>query len=429
MKESLTMKKEYRSTRKPGRDLPRSSLLIVLAIIALATVHCGDDPAGPEPEAEPITLAAALAETGRHSGAGNGQAFGYRLAVELLNEKGGIAGRPVQLVIRDDESDPQTSARLYSGFVASDSIHALLGPYSSAITEAVLPVVEAAGMPIVAPMASAPELWVGQQRQWSVQMLNPASTYLQGSVELAGQAGAETVALIYEDTAFPRSLANGVRETAGEYGLDLVLDQAYQVGEADYGALATAARDAGADLLAIGGYGQDLVALRIAVDQAGYVPRMLSVNGPASPVFVAGVGELARCVAGGAPWVPAVRTSGFIGNSATLVTRYEASEGSSPDHRPAGGFGAVEVLAEAIEAALAATGKPDPVAIRDNLFALETATVLGPFSVYPLGDPKAGAQRALQGIQIQWQDDGKGGLALRIIHPEAVAEASPCFLR
>lgn len=423
------MKDGYRYTRNPGSSLRSSIFLLGLAVLALAAVHCGDDPAGPEPEAEPVRLAAALAETGRFAGAGNGLAFGYRLAVELLNERGGIAGRPVRLVIRDDESDPRKSAGLYSGFVSSDSIHALLGPYSSVITESVLPVVEAAGMPFVAPLASAPELWVDQQRQWSVQMLNPGSTYLQGSVELAAQAGANTVALIYEDTAFPRSLAKGVRETAEAHGLNLVLDQAYEVGEAEYGALAAAAREADADLLAIGGYGQDLVELRKAVARTGYVPRMLSVPGPASPVFVAGVGELARCVAGGAPWIPAVRTSGFIGDSETLVARYEASEESSPDHRPAGGFGAVELLAEAIEAALAATGKLDPAAIRDHLFALETETVLGPFRVYPLGDRQAGAQRALKGLQIQWQDDGEGGLALRVIHPEAVAEASPCFLR
>jgi hypothetical protein len=47
-----------------------------------------------------------------------------------------------------------------------------------------------------------------------------------------------------------------------------------------------------------------------------------------------------------------------------------------------------------------------------------------------LSGDRAGAQRALKGLQIQWQDGGEGGLALlRIIHPEAVAEASPCFLR
>ena len=400
------------------------------AVVALAVAGCGDDPAGPKPEAEPIILAAALAETGRHAGPGNDLAWGYRLAVELLNEKGGIAGRTVQLVIRDDESDPETSARLYSGFVVSDSIHALLGPYSSGITEAVIPVAEAAGMPLVAPMASAPELWVGQQRQWSVQMLNPAPTYVEGSVEVGARGGAETVALVYEDTAFPRSLANGAREAAAAHGLEVVLDEAYAVGEADHEALAAAARDAGGDLFAIGGYGQDLVALRKAADAAGYVPMMLIVNvGPAAPVFVSGVGDLARCVAGGAPWVPSARTSGFIGDSETLVGRYEAARGSSPDHRPAGGFAAVEVLAEAMEAALAAAGELDPAAVRDQLFAVETETVLGPFSVYPLGDSRAGAQRGLKGVQIQWQDDGEGGLALRIIHPEALAEAPPCFMR
>ncbi|MCY3759633.1 MAG: ABC transporter substrate-binding protein, partial [Gemmatimonadetes bacterium] len=99
--------------------LLKSTLLLGIAVLALAVAGCGDDPAGPEPEAEPITLAAALAETGRHAGAGNDLAWGYRLAVDLLNERGGIAGRRVQLVIRDDESDPETSAALYSGFVAS----------------------------------------------------------------------------------------------------------------------------------------------------------------------------------------------------------------------------------------------------------------------------------------------------------------------
>ena len=155
------MNKEYRDSPTATRVLLKSTLFLGIAVVALALPGCGEDPAGPE-EAGPITLAAALAETGRHSGAGNDLAWGYRLAVDLLNERGGIAGRRVQLVIRDDESDPETSAALYSGFVASDSIDALLGPYSSGITEAVIPVAEAAGIPLVAPMASAPELWAGQ---------------------------------------------------------------------------------------------------------------------------------------------------------------------------------------------------------------------------------------------------------------------------
>jgi hypothetical protein len=54
-------------------------------------------------------------------------------------------------------------------------------------------------------------------------------------------------------------------------------------------------------------------------------------------------------------------------------------------------------------------------------------TVLGPYGVHPLGDAQAGAQRDLKGIQIQWQDDGAGGLVSRIVHPPEVSQASLCF--
>ena len=93
--------------------------------MALAMVACGnEDPVGPEPmpAPKPITLGAAVAETGRLSTPGEEVSRGYRLAVEMLNEKGGIGGRKVQLVIRDDGSDADASVRLYQEMIASDSI-------------------------------------------------------------------------------------------------------------------------------------------------------------------------------------------------------------------------------------------------------------------------------------------------------------------
>ena len=95
----------------------------------------------------------------------------------------------------------------------------------------------------------------------------------------------------------------------------------------------------------------------------------------------------------------------------------------------AGGFGAVELLAEAIDATSDETGGLDAAAIRDYLFRTATKTVLGPYRVAPPGNPEAGAQQALKGLQVQWQDDGNGGLVQRIIHPAEVADAEACFWR
>ena len=410
----------------------RPPIPVLLCFPGLALTGCGE-PLAPPPDPGPIVIAAAYSETGRHAHLAGEMARGYRLAVEMLNERDverGIGGREVRLVLRDDASDPATSANIYREFIATDTIHALLGPYTSPITDAVLAVTEAAGWPIIAPMAAAPEIWAGKNRRWSVQMLNPGTTYLQGSVELAAELGARTVALIYEDSPFPASVAEGVRNAAQAHGLDIVMDQSYAVGEVDHAGLAAAARDAGGDLFIGGGYYADAVGLTRAVSAVGYEPLMVSLNlGPAEPDFIDEVGDLARCVAGNAPWLSTIRTSGPITDSETFVQRFVAAHGLQPGYHPAGGFGAVELLASAMEAALAARGELDPAAIRDHLFSVSTETVLGPFSVFPLGDDQAGAQRALAGLQVQWQDDGQGGLALRIIHPASVADAEPCVVR
>ena len=377
---------------------------------------------------DPIYIAATISETGLRSTSATEMENGYRLAVELLNERGGIQRREVELVTVNDESDPDVAVRHYQAFVQRFEV--LLGPYSSPVTAPVLDVTEAAGIPLVAPLAGTPTIWAGRQRQWSVQMLPPAPVYLQGSVEIAAAGGAQTVALMYEDTQYPASLASGVREAAATQGLEIVLDQAYPEGEADYMALASAARDAGGDLFIGGGYYEDAIGLTRAVSEVGYEPLLISLSlGPGDPRFATELGDLAQCVTGNAPWINTIGTSGFIVQSERFVEAYEARYRRPPGYHAAAGFGAVELLAEAIDATISPAGNFDRAAVRDHLFTASTETVLGPFAVYPLGDEQAGAQRSLKGLQVQWQDDGEGGLVQRIVHPEAAAQAEPCFLR
>lgn len=261
-------------------------------------------------------------------------------------------------------------------------------------------------------------------------MINPGPTYLQGSVELAAGHGARSAALVYEDTQFPVSVAEGVRAAARSHGVDIVLDRSYPAGGANHDALVAAARDNGADLFIGGGYYDDAVEFTKAVDGGHYTPMLLSLNlGAAQADFVNEVGDLARCVAGNTPWLPTIRTSGFIADSETMGRRYAAAHSEQPSYYAAGGFGAVELFAEAIDARANDAGRFDRATIRDYLFAEATETVLGPYNVYPKGDEQAGAQAALKGLQVQWQDDGSGGLERRIVHPAAVADADACFWR
>ena len=412
-------------TEKWGAAVVRPVAVLLLAAIA----SCSDSVvAPPEDQQQPVTIAGTRPATGPLRTDGGEMERGLRLAVVMLNEAGGIGGRPVQLLLRDDGSDPEAAAAIYRELAATDSIDLLIGPYASSITAAVVPVLEAAARPLVTPLAGSHTIWSDRNREWSVQMLNDARDNLSGAVIVGERAGVKTVAMVYEDSRFPISAAEGVRDAVADLGLRLVMDEKYGIGEADHLALAVQARDLGADLFLGGGYTEDAIAFTRAVAEAGYRPLLSSWSvGTAAPSFPAQVGlDLARCVIGNAPWVPSLATSGFLASNATFLERYEEAHGMPPAYNAAAGFGAIELLAEAAEASLLPDGEISEARVRDYLFSASTETVLGPFGVVPFGEPDAGSQRRITRLQLQWQDDGEGGLVQRVLYPDEAAEAEPC---
>ena len=119
-----------------------SAVIRSLAVLLLAVAaSCSESVVAPPEDPQiPVTIAGTRPATGPFRTDGGEMERGYRLAVVMLNEAGGIGGRPVQLLLRDDGSDPQAAAAIYSELAATDSIDLLVGPYASSITAAVVPV-------------------------------------------------------------------------------------------------------------------------------------------------------------------------------------------------------------------------------------------------------------------------------------------------
>ena len=106
-----------------------------------------------------IKIGVSLGLTGKYSEMSNMQMKGFRLWEKEVNGRGGILGRKIKLIIYDDKSDPLTAKSLYEHLILNDKVDLVLGPYSSEITEAVLPVTEKYGYPMIASGASADRLW------------------------------------------------------------------------------------------------------------------------------------------------------------------------------------------------------------------------------------------------------------------------------
>ena len=129
----------------------------VLAVAVLAALAWA---VAPVAEAQKqIRIGASLAQTGVAAAAGLDQLRGYQLCVKHVNDKGGVLGRKLDLVVYDDRTDRATAVRLYEKLITQDKVDLVLGPYTTPITDAVADVTERHKMPMVAPAAAATSIY------------------------------------------------------------------------------------------------------------------------------------------------------------------------------------------------------------------------------------------------------------------------------
>src|SRR5947207_11065834 len=158
----------------------------------------------------PIRIGASLSLTGTYAKLGKYQHEGYQLCQKDLNAKGGLLGRKVEFVVYDDQSLPPTGVRLYEKLITEDKVDAVMGPYSSPITEAVANVTEKYKKVMVSPLAATTSIFRKEpRRKYIFMVVSPAEIYLEGLVDMAAKRGLKTVAVINEDTLFSKAAAAG----------------------------------------------------------------------------------------------------------------------------------------------------------------------------------------------------------------------------
>ena len=242
---------------------------------------------------KPIRIGASLSLTGAYAALGQNQERGYQLCVKHTNEKGGVLGRSLELVVHDDWSDPATAVRLYERLITQDKVDLVLGPYGSPITQAVANVAEKYQRPMVT-HASTTSIFK-QGRKFVFMVLSPAEGYLEGLVEMAAKHGLKTMAIINENTLFARAVADGTADMAKKKGLKVVLVQAYPKGSPDFATILSKVRAANPDVLAAATYFDDAVAITRQMKQFDVNPRMYAVTvGGDLPKFYEFSGRMPR---------------------------------------------------------------------------------------------------------------------------------------
>ena len=391
---------------------------VAIIVVALSVGH----PAGAEAQA-PLRLGASLSKTGTYAELGQAMLRGYSVCLKQANDKGGVLGRRIELLVEDDQSQAATAAAIYERLITHEKVDAVLSPYSSPLTDVVADLTEKHRMPMVAAGAVAPAIWK-KGRQFVFMALSPTDDYVEGLFDTAVKAGLQTVAVIYEDTLFPKSIAQAAQVGAPKRGLRIVLVEAYPRAATDFTALLTRIRAANPDVLVAATYFDDAVAITRQMKDLGVKPRMHSVTvGGDLPKFYEILKGSAEFVYGATQWEPdlvTLRAGGLIPIARQYPGARELVElhrrefpGADLSYQTGQGIGGCQVLLEGIRRA----GSLDGEKVRDAIAKLDFHTAFGAFKVN-----REGVQIAHKMLLFQWQDGKKV-----IVWPEELAQQKPRF--
>ena len=359
---------------------------------------------------QPIRIGATMALTGKYALQGGYGRDGYQLCQKHVNAQGSVLGRPVEFVIRDDASDEKIAKGVYEKLVTEDGVDAVIGPYSSPITDAVADVTEKHRKVMIAPMAGTTSLWE-KGRKYLVMVISSVELTPEGFVDLAARQGLKTIAMLTEDGLVAKAAAKGASELARKKNIDVVFSETYPKATKDFAPILTRVKTARPDAFVIATqiFDELITITRQTRDVDLNVKMFASLPYGGLPDYQKRLEKAAEFVYSATFWEPSLP---YPGNR-EFVAAYEKEFNRAPALQAANAYAGCQLFVEAARRA----GSVDSEKLREVLLKLKTKTILGDFAI-----DERGFQNAQKAVTTQWQD-GKQV----IIWLDEVAAGKPRF--
>jgi branched-chain amino acid transport system substrate-binding protein len=356
----------------------------------------------------PIVLGASLSLSGIYADGGKYSLEGYQLAIDQVNAKGGVLGRPLQLKYYDDQSEGATGIRLYERLIDEDKVDVIVGPYGTAITAPVTNVAEKYKMPMICP-ETADVAMFSRGYRYIFQALGPVQSYIYGIMSIAHDRGLKKLAVVGGDVAFAHSLANAVPTIARGFGQAIVYQEFYPGNTSDFSSVVEKLKNAGADAVLAMSFPNDSIGLLRQFKLSNYAPKIFyEAIGASDPRFVNNLGTDVDGVYSAVSWNIAAKDPANV----AFMKSYADAYHRPPDYHAAANFACISVVAAALKKA----GAVDQEKLRDAYATLTLPTILGTYKV----QPSTGIQLGYISYIIQWQS-GKQV----VVYPANVANGKP----
>ena len=368
---------------------PARLTAVALAGAALAAVAATTgNTANLHSAAAPIKIGISLSLSGDFSDPGKAAQRGYKLWEKVVNAKGGVLGRKVQLVIQDDTSSPTQASTNYQNFITKNKVDLVFGPFSTLLSAPAASVAHRYGYAFIEPAGGGPAIF--QEKLNNVFFTQPAPVVQSGDVfanfllSLPKSQRPKSAAYPSLDDPFASPIADRIRSKLEKAGIKTTYKTIYPAEHPDLTPIMQKVAAGKPDAVIGGTQNVDAYAQIKAMVQLKFNPKFVFLsNGPNDPAeFPSKVGaKNVNGVFAAGDWFPEEHSFG----NAAFVAAYHKAYGPAPIDPTSAEAYAAGQLVEAVAAKQHSIANATIIA---SLHKGSWPTVEGNLSWNAIGEPQ-----------------------------------------
>nr|WP_298171957.1 ABC transporter substrate-binding protein [uncultured Pseudomonas sp.] len=261
---------------------------LLVVVFILLPVLAADAENGVRPDE--IRLGMANAQSGPAAGLGNGMRAGAQAYFTRINAEGGVHGRKITLIVKDDGYEPARSVAHTEALIETDKVFALLGYVGTPTSRAAVPIALRAQVPYLFPFTGA-EFLRTPVKPW---VFNIRASYFDETEEMVermtADLGIEKIALLMQDDSFGETVKSGVVGALHKRGMQIHAEARIQRNSLDVEAAVAALLPAQPEAIVFIGTYQQLAEAIARAKALGGAARFFTVSFIGTENFIAAAG-------------------------------------------------------------------------------------------------------------------------------------------
>jgi branched-chain amino acid transport system substrate-binding protein len=360
--------------------------------------------------ADPIKIGFGMALTGGLSANGKPALLAMQIWKDDINKKGGLLGRPVELVFYDDQTNPATVPGIYTKLLEVDKVHLITSGYGTNLIAPLLPIAMDRKLILMGMFGLANNEKYQYPNYFQIQPAgqDPQTSTAIGFFELAAKQNPkpQTVAIVGADAEYPQNALVGARELIKKFGFKTVYDRTYPPNTTDYTPIVRAIKATNPDIVFIASYPPDSVGMLRAAHEVKLEPKIMGggMVGLMFTTIMTSMGPALNGVVNYDFWAPEPTFMAMPGIKDFLKEYQVRAEKEKVDplgyYLPPYSYAMMQVLGQAVEA----TKGLDQQKIADHIRKTEFNTIVGKVKFGKNGEWEHGRT-----LMVQYQKiDGSG---------------------